>query len=125
MIYSTSLLLCRISGLAFYYRLCDLHKEFLLTIKVTFAILVAGYLAQICLIIFHCRPITLMWAPITEEDYDKYECLDWYQIYATISSISLACDLLLFGIPAAMLKVLEIPRKQKIQLACILLPGVA
>lgn len=124
LIYCTSLLLCRISGLAFYYRICSLHKEFLLSIKVIFAALMLGYVAQICLIVFHCRPVTLQWAPTTEADIGKYTCLYWYEVYVAVSSISLASDLLLFGLPAAMLKILEVPRKQKVLLACVLLPGI-
>ncbi|KAH0591887.1 hypothetical protein MHUMG1_10398 [Metarhizium humberi] len=38
--------------------------------------------------------------------------------------ISLFCDLLLFGIPGIMLKGLELPRKQKLQLAYTLFPGI-
>ncbi|EFY84858.1 hypothetical protein MAC_09110 [Metarhizium acridum CQMa 102] len=78
--YSTALVLCRVSGIAFYYRICYLDKKFLLAIKIIFVIIMLG--------------------------------------------ISLVCDFLLFGIPAAMLKGLELPRKQKLQLACTLFPGI-
>ncbi|OAQ62444.1 hypothetical protein VFPPC_06931 [Pochonia chlamydosporia 170] len=126
LIYSTALVLCRISGLAFYYRICSLHKEFLIAIKVIFATLILAYVAQMCLIIFHCQPVTLLWAPLDDYDveFESHVCLWWFEIYSIISSISLVCDLLLFGIPAAMLKALELPGKQKLQLACTLLPGV-
>ncbi|KAM4062667.1 protein related to integral membrane protein pth11 [Hirsutella rhossiliensis] len=123
--YSTALLLCRVSGLAFYYRICGLHKEFLIAIRIVFSVLFAGYLAQILLIIFHCRPVTLLWTSMTPEDNDKYQCIEWVDVYVTSSVISLTCDFLLFGIPIAMIRVLDMPRKRKIQLGCILLPGVA
>ncbi|EQL02552.1 hypothetical protein G6O67_006294 [Ophiocordyceps sinensis] len=125
MLYATALVLCRVSGLAFYYRICALHKEFLVAIHAIFAVLVAGYLAQMCLVIFHCQPVSLLWAPTTFEDSLKFDCLDWVEIYGAISGISLICDLLLFGLPVAMLKALDMPRKRKVQLACILLPGIA
>ncbi|KAM4061677.1 hypothetical protein HRG_013289 [Hirsutella rhossiliensis] len=67
----------------------------------------------------------MLWAPTSFEDETRFECLEWDEIYGAISGISLACDLLLFGLPVAMLKILEMPRKQKVQLACILLPGIA
>lgn len=124
LIYCTSLLLCRISGLALYYRICSLQKGFLLSIRAIFVVLILGYVAQICLIVFHCRPVTLQWAPATEEDVYKYKCMYWYEVYVAISSISLASDFLLFGLPAAMLKMLHVQRKQKILLACVLLPGI-
>ena len=124
-IYTTALLLCRISGLAFYYRVCGLHTDFLVAIKVVLAVLVAGYLPQLLLIVFHCRPVTGLWPYGWEPGAGGYECLQWGLVYSVNSSVSLLCDLLLFGIPVAMLKVLEMPRKRKIQLGCILLPGIA
>ncbi|KAM4062002.1 integral membrane protein pth11 [Hirsutella rhossiliensis] len=40
LVYATALVLCRISGLAFYYRICALHKGFLVAIRIIFAVLV-------------------------------------------------------------------------------------
>jgi len=125
LVYTTALWLCRISGLAFYYRMCNLHREFLISIKVIFAVLTLGYLVQIGLIVFHCQPISLLWAPVTDEDARVLKCMNWLRTNLAISGISLLCDLLLFGLPAAMLWVLKISRKKKVQLAGILLPGVA
>ncbi|KID80974.1 proteinrelated to integral membrane protein pth11 [Metarhizium guizhouense ARSEF 977] len=124
LVYSTTLVLCRVSGLAFYYRICRMNPKFLLAIKIIFVVIILGYVAQLCLIIFHCQPVTLLWAPFSEEDEAKYHCMYWYETYSIISSISLFCDLLLFGIPAIMLKGLELPRKQKLQLAYTLFPGI-
>lgn len=124
-IYTTALLLCRISGLAFYYRVCGLHNNFLIAIKVVFCILVAGFLPQIFLLIFHCKPVTGYWPYGWEPVAPRYTCLQWGIVYSVNSSVSLLCDLLLFGIPIAMLRTLEMSRKRKIQLAGILLPGVA
>ncbi|KAF4466389.1 integral membrane pth11 [Fusarium albosuccineum] len=122
-IYTTALLLCRISGLAFYHRLCSIHDRLRLAIKVVFGILIAGYLPQVLLLIFHCIPVTGLWPYPFQPGYDKYVCLQWGLVYSVNSSVSLFCDFLLFGIPIVMLRVLEMPRKRKIQLACILLPG--
>ncbi|KAL7918541.1 hypothetical protein ACQKWADRAFT_316407 [Trichoderma austrokoningii] len=124
-LYTTALLLCRISGLAFYYRVCGLHNNFLIAIKVVFCILVAGFLPQIFLLIFHCKPVTGYWPYGWEPVAPRYTCLQWGLVYSVNSSVSLLCDLLLFGIPIAMLRTLEMSRKRKIQLAGILLPGVA
>ncbi|KAL7897349.1 hypothetical protein HDV63DRAFT_392851 [Trichoderma sp. SZMC 28014] len=124
-LYTTALLLCRISGLAFYYRVCGLHNNFLIAIKVVFCILVAGFLPQIFLLIFHCKPVTGYWPYGWEPVAPRYTCLQWGLVYSVNSSVSLLCDFLLFGIPIAMLRTLEMSRKRKIQLAGILLPGVA
>ncbi|KAK8923386.1 hypothetical protein VCV18_007449 [Metarhizium anisopliae] len=68
LIYSTALVLCRISGIAFYWRLCYMDKKFLLAIKCIAAIILAGYVAQICLLIFHCLPVSMVWVFYTKED---------------------------------------------------------
>ncbi|CRK42362.1 hypothetical protein BN1723_000773 [Verticillium longisporum] len=124
LIYTTSLLVCRISGLAFYHRLCNQHNRFMIAIRVTAGVLVAGYLPQMCLIIFHCLPVTALWPYDWQPGVEKYSCLAWGIVYSVNSVISLFCDFLLFGIPIAMLRMLRMQRKQKIQLACILLPGI-
>lgn len=123
-IYTTTLLLCRVSGLALYYRLCRIHDGLLLSIRVIFGLLIAGYLPQLFLIIFHCAPVTATWPYEFESGFSDYTCLQWGLVYSVNSSVSLLCDILLFGVPIAMLRVLEMPRKRKIQLACILLPGI-
>ncbi|KAL7941156.1 hypothetical protein V8C42DRAFT_197530 [Trichoderma barbatum] len=124
-VYTTALLLCRVSGLAFYQRVCGQHNNFLLAIRIVFGILIAGYLPQLFLLIFHCKPVTGYWPYGWEPVAPLYTCLQWGIVYSVNSSVSLLCDLLLFGIPIAMLRTLEMSRKRKIQLAGILLPGVA
>ncbi|KAK5996539.1 hypothetical protein PT974_01874 [Cladobotryum mycophilum] len=124
LLYTTALLLCRMSGLALYHRICGTHDKFRLAIKFVFGILIAGYLPQMLVLIFHCKPVTMYWPYGWEPLADKYKCLEWSVVYSVNSSVSLVCDFLLFGIPIAMLKMLEMPRKRKVQLACILLPGI-
>jgi len=122
-IYTCALLVCRLSGLAFYHRICNLHDEFLLAIKVLASLMVAGFLPQLFLLVFHCLPVTGLWPYDWQPDADKYKCLQWGLVYSVNSSVSLFCDFLLFGIPIAMLWILDLPRKRKVQLAAILLPG--
>jgi hypothetical protein len=124
-IYTTALVLCRLSGLAFYTRICRQHRHFRITIWVIAGVIVAGYLPQLFLIIFHCLPVTGYWPYGWEPIAGNYVCLQWGIVYVTNSAISLLCDFLLFGIPIAMLRGLNMPPKRKIQLACILLPGIA
>ncbi|KAI5458738.1 hypothetical protein BGZ63DRAFT_456532 [Mariannaea sp. PMI_226] len=124
-IYTTALLFCRVSGLALYYRLCNHHDGLRIAIRVVFGILVAGYLPQVFLLIFHCRPVTGLWPYEWQPGVDDYVCLQWGLVYSVNSAVSLICDLLLFGIPIVMLRVLEMPHRRKVQLACILLPGIS
>ena len=123
-IYTTALLVCRISGLAFYHRICDLHDGFLLAIRVLAGLTFAGFLPQIFLLIFHCLPVTGLWPYDWQPGVEDYTCLQWGLVYSVNSSVSLLCDLFLFGIPIAMIWILDLPRKRRVQLACILLPGV-
>ncbi|KAM3453403.1 hypothetical protein MY3296_003811 [Beauveria thailandica] len=123
-IYTVALLLCRVSGLAFYYRLCNMHHKFRMAIQTVFGILMAGFLPQILLIIFHCKPATGYWPYEFQPEFKRFQCLQWGLVYSVNSSVSLLCDLLIFGIPIAMLWTLEMNRRRKIQLASILLPGI-
>ncbi|EGX97040.1 hypothetical protein CCM_01699 [Cordyceps militaris CM01] len=123
-IYTIALLLCRVSGLAFYWRLCHMHDKFKLTIQIVFGFLVAGFLPQLLLIIFHCKPVTGWWPYDFQPEFGRFECLQWGLVYVVNSSVSLLCDLLIFGIPIAMLWTLEMTRRKKIQLGSILLPGI-
>ncbi|KAF5675838.1 integral membrane protein pth11 [Fusarium heterosporum] len=124
-VYTTALLFCRMSGLVLYHRLCAIHDRLRLSIKIVFGVLVAGYIPQLFLIVFHCMPVTGLWPYEWQPGFADYTCLQWGLVYSVNSSVSLICDLLLFGIPVVMLRVLEMPRKRKIQLGCILLPGVS
>ncbi|KAF6821132.1 integral membrane protein pth11-like protein [Colletotrichum musicola] len=123
LIYTTALLLCRYSGLAFYYRVCGIHNGFLRAIKGLAGFLFAGYLTQMLLIVFHCLPVTAIWPYEWQTQFNQYKCLPWGFVYGINSAVSLLCDFILFGIPVAMLRMLEMTRKRKIQMACILLPG--
>ncbi|OAR01906.1 hypothetical protein LLEC1_07647 [Akanthomyces lecanii] len=123
-IYTIALLLCRVSGLAFYYRLCNLHRKFRITIQIVFGVLVAGFIPQILLLIFHCTPVTGWWPYDFQPEHHEFQCLQWGLVYSVNSSVSLICDFLIFGVPIAMLWTLEMNRRKKIQLASILLPGV-
>lgn len=123
-IYTTALLVCRLSGLAFYHRVCGLHTGFLVAIRILAGVLVAGFLPQLFLIIFHCLPVTGLWPYDWQPGGDQYTCLQWGIVYSVNSSVSLLCDLLLFGVPVAMIWILDLSPKRRVQLACILLPGI-
>ncbi|TDZ16691.1 hypothetical protein Cob_v010197 [Colletotrichum orbiculare MAFF 240422] len=124
LVYTTALLFCRYSGLAFYFRVCGgVHTGFHRSIKGLGAFLFVGYLAQIFLIVFHCLPVTALWPYEWQVQFIQYKCLPWGFVYGMNSAISLLFDFVLFGIPIAMLRMLAMTRKRKIQLACILLPG--
>ncbi|KAF4582148.1 Drug resistance protein [Ophiocordyceps camponoti-floridani] len=122
LLYATAMILGRASGLAFYHRICALYNEFLIIIKFILCIIFLGYLAQMSLIILHCLPLTTLWEPSPRE---KYKCMQWIDVQGVNSAVSLLSDLLVFGVPLAMLRVLKsMDRKRKVQLSCIFFPGL-
>ena len=124
LIYTSALFVCRLSGLTFYYRLCGQHDKLSIAVKCTVVFLIAAYIPQICLIIFHCRPVTGLWPYAWQPESPNFVCLSWGIVYSVNSALSLTCDILLFAIPAAMIKSLKVSKRRKIQLSFVLFPGV-
>jgi hypothetical protein len=124
LIYTTSLLICRLSGLAFFARIADRQRKLTWAIRITAATMTALWLPQMALIIFHCSPVTALWPYAFEANAEKFECLQWGIVYVTNSAISLLCDLALFTIPAVIIKELKIDARDKLKLAGIMMPGL-
>ena len=124
LIYATALFVCRMSGLAFYHRLCDRSGSLIWTVRGSAVFLVAGYIPQIFLIVFHCKPVTALWPNYFQPNVSDYECLPWVILYATNSSISILSDLILFIIPVIIILKLKTTTSKKLTLSAVLLPGV-
>ena len=124
LVYTTCLLICRLSGLAFFSRIADRQRQLTWSIRVTAGVMIALWLPQMALIIFHCIPVTAYWPYAFEANAEKYKCLQWGIVYVTNSAISLLCDLALFTIPALIIAQLKISKKDKLKLACIMMPGL-
>lgn len=124
-LYTTALFVCRVSGLAFYYRLASQHDKLRVMIIGTAAFLVTAYLPQMFLLIFHCLPVTGLWPYAWQlPDVDQYKCLAWGVVYSVNAGLSLVCDVALLAIPLALIYLLHLDRTRKIVLSFILLPGV-
>lgn len=124
LIYATALFLGRMSGLAFYHRLCDRSGSLIWTVRGSAVFLVAGFIPQIFLIVFHCKPVTALWPNYFQPNVNDYVCLPWVILYATNSSISILSDLILFVIPIIIILKLKATTRKKITLSAVLLPGV-
>jgi len=123
-IYTTALLTCRLSGLAFYDRIAGRHPALKWAIRGAAAFMICGYLPQLFLIIFHCLPVTGLWPYSFQPAVNDFKCLQWGLVYVTNTVISLVCDFLLFTIPSAILYLLKVPLKKKLMLAGVLMPGL-
>ncbi|OQE44747.1 hypothetical protein PENCOP_c002G00885 [Penicillium coprophilum] len=123
-LYTTALFLCRLSGLAFYYRLSARSTKLHLSIIIAAPLLLAAYLPQLFLLIFHCKPVTGLWPYAWQVEPKTYTCLSWGLVYSVNSGLSLACDVLMFAIPAALIKGLHVSLQKKIKLSIVMFPGV-
>ncbi|KAM0703742.1 hypothetical protein Q7P35_009681 [Cladosporium inversicolor] len=124
LVYTTCLLVCRLSGLAFFSRIADRQKKLTWAIRITAGVMIALWIPQMALIIFHCIPVTAYWPYAFEVNAEKYKCLQWGIVYVTNSAISLLCDLALFTIPAIIIIQLRVSKFDKLKLAGIMMPGL-
>lgn len=123
-LYTTALFLCRLSGLAFYFRLTARAGKLHMAIMIAAPVLFAAYLPQLFLLIFHCRPVTGLWPYDWQQENKNYTCLSWGLVYSVNSGVSLACDVMMFIIPAILIKQLHVSLKNKIKLSLVMFPGV-
>lgn len=124
LIYTTALFSSRLSGLAFYRRLCELHIRLSVAINCALVFLIAAYLPQMALIIFHCNPVTALWPYSWQMESADYVCLNWGLVYAVNSGLSVLCDLVMFAIPVGLIRTLTLSPRRKLHLYLVLLPGV-
>ncbi|KAH0335792.1 hypothetical protein KCU81_g8859, partial [Aureobasidium melanogenum] len=123
LIYTATLYFCRLSGLAFFSRICSTHPTFRIAIWACGAFLTAAFIVQFLLILLHCLPVTGLWPYAWQTTSRTYKCLNWGVVYVTNSGLSLVNDIFLFSIPIAMISVLQLPKGRKIMLTIVMLPG--
>ena len=123
-LYTTALVVCRLSGLALYARISDRHPRLTWANRAAAAFIFAAYLPQVFLLIFHCLPVTGLWPYSFQPELNDYTCLQWGTVYVTNSAISVVCDLILFALPAAIISSLRMSIISKIKLSMILMPGL-
>ncbi|TKA67188.1 hypothetical protein B0A55_10622 [Friedmanniomyces simplex] len=122
--YTTALLTCRLSGLAFYARITEGSQRLIWTIRAAAGFMIMAYLPQVFLIIFHCLPITGFWPYSFQPEVNNYTCLQWGEVYVTNSVISLLCDMVLLAIPVPLITRLKVDSATKIRLFLVLMPGL-
>ncbi|GIJ91847.1 hypothetical protein Asppvi_010822 [Aspergillus pseudoviridinutans] len=123
-LYTTALFLCRLSGLAFYFRISARSSKLRLGSIIVAGIITAAYLPQIFLLIFHCKPVTGLWPYDWQVEPISYYCLSWGLVYSVNSGVSLACDVMMFVIPGILIKELHVSLDRKIKLSLVMFPGV-
>ncbi|PWY89685.1 hypothetical protein BO94DRAFT_490840 [Aspergillus sclerotioniger CBS 115572] len=123
-LYTAALFVCRLSGLAFYQRLASRHPKISLAIKLSAGFLVAAFLTQFFLLLFHCLPVTGLWPYAWQPQIDDYNCISWGDVYVANSVLSLVCDMMMLTLPSMLIYMLQVSQKRKIQLSLVMFPGV-
>ncbi|KAJ6011358.1 hypothetical protein N7451_002770 [Penicillium sp. IBT 35674x] len=123
-LYTTALFLCRLSGIAFYRRITARTDRLQKPILFAGPFLFAAYLPQLFLLIFHCNPVTGLWPYAWQPGVNDHKCLSWGLVYSVNSGLSLPCDVMMFTIPALLIKQLQISSDKKVKLSLVLFPGV-
>ncbi|OJJ76684.1 hypothetical protein ASPBRDRAFT_39163 [Aspergillus brasiliensis CBS 101740] len=123
-LYTVALFVCRLSGLAFYQRLASRHPKISLAIKLSAGFLLAAFLAQFFLLLFHCLPVTGLWPYAWQPQINNYTCITWGSVYVTNSALSLVCDVMMLALPSMLIYMLQVSPKRKLQLSLIMFPGV-
>ena len=124
LIYTTALVVCRLSGLAFYRRVCNQNGKLIPIINIAAAFIMVSYIPQMLLILLHCLPVTTLWPYGWQPEVNNFKCLPWGIVYLTNSAISLTNDMILFTIPAFIIYGLQTNMKRKVALSLVLFPGV-
>lgn len=124
-VYTTALLIGRLSGLAFYYLSIPAsdgyNRGLRIAVLAVAGVHLLGFVPQVLLNFFRCLSL---WPFGGQSDSSQDNCMDWHIVLGASAGISLLCDLLVFGIPVAMLKMFDIPRDVKLPLLHILLIGL-
>ena len=123
-LYTTALFLCRLSGLAFYFRVTAPMSKLRKSTLFAGPFLFAAYAPQLFLLIFHCKPVTGLWPYPWQPGVDNYKCLSWGLVYSVNSGFSLACDVMMFIIPAILIKELRVSFERKVKLSMVMFPGI-
>lgn len=80
LIYTSALFICRLSGLAFFSRLCSRHKPLLRGIRAAVVFLVCAFIPQFLLILLHCNPVTGLWPYGWQNTAADYKCVTWVRM---------------------------------------------
>ncbi|EKG15213.1 hypothetical protein MPH_07547 [Macrophomina phaseolina MS6] len=97
-------------------------SKFNFVIHASICFVVASLASFLVTLFLTCYPLKAFWlrfSPAWETQHD-YACLDEFAHLVSATSVSVAEDLIAFGVPAALLCTLQIGRKKKIALTCLL-----
>ncbi|KAI9792156.1 MAG: hypothetical protein M1816_002696 [Peltula sp. TS41687] len=117
LIYHINLWVCRISGIAFYSRLCKNAGRSSMYMWMAFAFVTAVALAQFLILGLQCIPLKALWRD------GPGQCLTQYAVFISTASMTIICDSLVLLIPLRIIWGLKMNPKRKLVLGFVLLIG--
>jgi len=118
LIYTTALWLCRVSGLAFYSRLCKDVTRFRTHMWLASIFVTAVFIAQFLILALQCIPIQALWHD------GPGQCMTTRAAFISTAAMTITCDSIIMLIPVRIIWDLKMNRRRKILLALTLLVGV-
>ncbi|KAI1124450.1 hypothetical protein F5Y10DRAFT_285007 [Nemania abortiva] len=115
-----SLGLSKTSVLFFYRRVFQVHPRFLIINTILIVIVVAWATSFFFATAFQCKNPVTLW---TSFEYARVGCVDTLPFYYAVSISGFITDLLILTSPLPIIWNLQMPRKNRIAVACILLLG--
>ncbi len=118
LIYTTALWLCRISGLAFYARLCKDVTRFRMHMWAASIFVTSVFITQFLVLALQCIPLKALWGD------GPGKCMTTRAAFISTAAMTIVCDSLILLIPIRIIWDLKMNRRRKILLALTLLVGV-
>jgi hypothetical protein len=118
LVYHANLWMVRISGLAFYARVCNNAPAFRFHMWIAFAFVTAVFIAQFLILALQCIPLKALWGDGTGT------CLPIRATFISTATMTIVCDALVLLIPFRVIWGLQTNLRRKFILAFVLLFGV-
>jgi hypothetical protein len=118
LVYHADLWLVRVSGLAFYARVCNNAPAFRFHMWIAFAFVTAVFIAQFLILALQCIPLKALWGDGTGK------CLPIRATFISTAAMTIICDALILLIPFRVVWGLQTDLKRKLILAFVLLFGI-
>ena len=118
LVYHATLWMVRISGLAFYARVCNNAPAFRFHMWIAFGFVTVVFLAQFLILALQCIPLKAVWGD------GPGTCLPIRTTFISTAAMTIVCDALVLLIPLRVIWVLQTDLRRKFILAFVLLFGV-
>jgi hypothetical protein len=118
LVYHANLWLVRISGLAFYARVCNNAPAFRFHMWIAFGFVTAVFICQFLILALQCIPLKSLWGD------GPGKCLSIRATFISTATMTIVCDALVLLIPFRVIWGLQTDLRRKLILAFVLLFGV-